>query len=353
MRVSLAKTQTLAQARETSISTEHPMSPVAPPVPHKPRTIALLLVPAFSMIAFTAAIEPLRLANRAAGQTLYEWKIFSADGRPVRASNGIEIGVDGSYASVRDVNAAIVCAGLDVQRHDHRDLMAALRRLSSFGALIGAVCTGTYVLAKAGLLAGYRATIHWENHASLVADFPQLDISQELFEVDRNRLTCAGGTAAIDMMLSLIRREHGSEIAAHVTDQLIHHRVRDADEHQRMDLRARLDVAHPKVLAVVAMMEKSIEAPLSCAALAARAGCSTRQLERLFHKYLGHSPTRHYVAIRLERARDLLRQTSLPVIAIATTCGFASASHFSKSYVEHFGCTPSAERKRRPAPTAA
>ncbi|HEU4518395.1 MAG TPA: GlxA family transcriptional regulator [Microvirga sp.] len=324
----------------------------APGPPSATRTIGLLLVPDFSMIAFTAAIEPLRLANRAAGRALYEWRLYSADGRPVQASNGIEIGVSGSFGSIRELNAAIVCAGLDVQHLDHRDLMATLRRLSSFGAVIGAVCTGTYVLARAGLLEGYRATIHWENHASLKAEFPDLAISQELFEVDRNRLTCAGGTAALDMMLSLILRDHGPGIAAQVTDQLIHHRVREAAEHQRMDLRARLDVAHPKVLAAVALMERSVENPLSCAALAARAGCSTRQLERLFCKYLGHSPTRHYVAVRLERARDLLRQTSLPVITVATACGFASASHFSKSYVEHFGCTPSAERKRRAGATA-
>jgi transcriptional regulator GlxA family with amidase domain len=247
---------------------------------------------------------------------------------------------------VREVSAAIVCGGVDVQRFDHRELMACLRRLSSFGTIIGAVCTGTYVLAKAGLLEGHRATIHWENHSGLVSEFPHLDVSQELFEVDGNRLTCAGGTAAIDMMVSLIRREHGPDIAASVTDQLIHHRVREAGEHQRMDLRTRLDVAHPKVLAAVAQMERSIERPLSCVALAVKAGCSTRQLERLFHKYLGRSPTKHYLTVRLERARDLLRQTSLPVIAIATSCGFASASHFSKSYVEHFGRTPSAERKR-------
>jgi transcriptional regulator GlxA family with amidase domain len=326
-------------------------APVRPDAP--PRVIALLVVPQFSMIAFTAAIEPLRLANRAAGRAIYAWRLFSADGRPVRASNGIEIGVEGPFSAVRDVSAAIVCAGLEVQHGDHRELMACLRRLSSFGTIIGAVCTGTHVLAKAGLLEGYRATIHWENHASLAAEFPDLDISQELFEVDRNRITCAGGTAAIDMMLSLIRREHGPEIAAQVTDQLIHHRVRDADEHQRMDLRARLDVAHPKVLAAVAAMERSIERPLSCAALAVKAGCSTRQLERLFHTYLGHSPTKHYLSIRLERARDLLRQTSLPVIAVATACGFASASHFSKSYMEHFGRTPTAERKRPPASAAA
>ena len=323
------------------------------PIGPSPRVIGLLLVPQFSMIAFTAAIEPLRLANRAAGSTLYEWRLYSADGAPVEASNGIAIGVSGRFSALRDLSAAIVCAGVDVQVPDHRELMACLRRLSSFGTVVGAVCTGTYVLARAGLLAGHRATIHWENYSSLSAEFPELEISRELFEVDRNRITCAGGTAAIDMMISLIARDHGADIAASVTDQLIHHRVRDADEHQRMDLRARLDVAHPKVLAAVAQMERSIERPLSCAALAVKAGCSTRQLERLFHKYLGHSPTRHYLSVRLEQARDLLRQTSLPIIAVATSCGFASASHFSKSYVEHFGRTPSAERKRQTGRAAA
>lgn len=311
----------------------------------KPRTIGFMLVPDFSMIAFASAIEPLRLANRASGRTLYAWQLYSADGRPVTASNGVEVSVGLPFSKAQGLSVAIVCGGVDVQTIDHRELMAALRRLASFGTGLGAVCTGTYVLAKAGLLAGYQATIHWENHSSLAAEFPDLDLSQELFEIDRNRFTCAGGTSAVDMMLSLILRDHGPDIASEVTDQLIHHRVREADERQRMDLRTRLGVAHPKVLGVVAMMEASIERPLTCAALAQRAGCSTRQLERLFVRYLGHSPTRHYLTLRLERARDLLRQTSRPVLDIAIACGFVSASHFSKSYVEHFGRTPSAERK--------
>jgi AraC family transcriptional regulator, glycine betaine-responsive activator len=321
------------------------LAPMPNPRPESTQVIGFLLVPQFSMIAFTSAIEPLRLANRAAGKPLYAWRLFSRDGGPVRASNGVEITVDGAYADARGVNAAIVCAGLDVQTFDHRELMAILRRLSSFGAAIGAVCTGTYVLAKAGLLDGYQSTIHWENYSGLISEFPRLNVSQELFEIDRKRFTCAGGTAAVDMMLSVIMRDHGHELASHVTDQLIHHRIREASERQRMDLRARLGVAHPKLLAVVALMEEHVEEPLSCPELAERAGLSTRQLERVFCKYLGHSPTKHYLSIRLEHARYLLQQTSMPILSVGLSCGFVSASHFSKSYNEYFGRTPSAERK--------
>ncbi len=309
------------------------------------RVIGFLFVPRFSMIAFTSAIEPLRLANRVSGRKLYEWRLFSQDGRPVRASNEVEITVNNSFADARGLSSAVVCAGLDVQSFNHRDLMAAIRRLSSFGATIGAVCTGTYVLAKAGLLNGYKATIHWENYSGLVSEFPDLDVTQELFEIDRNRFTCAGGTAAVDMMLSLIMKDHGPEVASKVTDQLIHHRIREANERQRMDLRSRLGVSHPKLLSVVALMENAIENPLNSADLAEEVGVSTRQLERLFCKYLGQSPARYYASMRLEHARYLLRQTSMPILSVAMACGFVSASHFSKAYSEHFGCTPTHERR--------
>lgn len=315
-----------------------------------PQVIGFMLVPHFSMIAFTSAIEPLRLANRCAERTLYQWRLFSPDGRPIAGSNGVEIRADLPYAEALGLDAAVVCAGVDVQASDHRALMATLRRLASFGAALGAVCTGTYVLAKAGLLAGYRATIHWENLPSLQAAFPHLDVGQDLFEIDRNRFTCAGGTAAADMMLSLIMRDHGHEIASEVTEQLIHHRIREASERQRMDIRTRLGVAHPKLIRAVELMEQSIENPLSSQELADAADLSPRQLERLFLKHLGHPPTRHYLKLRLDRSRQLLRQTGMPVLAVAMACGFTSASHFSKSYTDQFGYAPSTERKQLLAP---
>jgi transcriptional regulator GlxA family with amidase domain len=307
--------------------------------------LAFMLVPNFSMIAFAASLEPLRLANRVMGKQVYEWRLYSTNGRPVAASNGVEMAVTGKYSQVRSVAAAFVCSGLDVHAFDHATLITNLRRLVSHGTALGAVCTGAYVLALGGLLDGYRATIHWENRSGLMAEFPQLDVTEELFEIDRNRYTCAGGTAAIDMMLSMIGRDHGSAVAAEVSDTLIHHRIREAGESQRMNLRARLGIAHPKLLAVVARMESTLEHPLSCVDLADEVGLSTRQLERLFAKYLGYTPSRHYLNLRLERARHLLRQTSQPILAVALGTGFVSASHFSKSYHEYFGHAPSDERK--------
>ncbi len=320
-------------------------APVEASVGARAITVGFMLVECFSMIAFSSAIEALRLANRAAGRDLYRFSLWSEDGTQCTASNGIEVKVSGRFAEVQDFDMLIVCGGLDIQKPDHRALHAALRRASARGTALGAVCTGTYVLAKAGLLDGYRATIHWENLPGLVSEHEGLEIGSDLFEIDRNRFTCAGGTAAADMMLSLIMREHGPSVASYVADQLIHHRIRDSGERQRMDLRMRLGVAHPKLLKVVGLMEASLTEPLGSQELAEAVHLSTRQLERLFLKYLGRSPAKHYLRIRLEHARDLIRQTAMPLLSVAMECGFTSASHFSKAYLDCFGQPPSAERK--------
>jgi len=329
----------------------HDTSSRQQPLPFRPHgeacRIGLFLVPSFSLIAFASVVEALRGANHCSEKDLFSWSLYSPDGQPITASNGIEIAVDGAYRDASKLSAYVVCAGIHVEKFDHRDLIATLRRLSSFGAGVGGVCTGSYVLAKAGLLDNYRCTIHWENLPSLTAEFPDLMVSEELFEIDRNRFTCAGGSSAVDMILSIIAVDYNQDLAAHITDLLIHHRIREAGERQRMDLRSRLGVSHPKLLAVIQRMEETVETPMTCAELARQAGVSPRQLERLFSKYLGHSPTRHYLSVRLERARFLLLQTSMPILSVAMACGFVSASHFSKSYSEHFGCTPSAERRGR------
>ena len=303
-----------------------------------------ILVPNFSMIAFTSAIEPLRLANRVSGETLYSGCHYSLDGGPVTASNGVTITVDGSLADAKNLHTVFICAGLDVHLHCEKSLMSRLRHMASHGTALGGLCTATYILAKAGLLDGYSCTIHWENLIALTEEFPDLEITSELFEIDRNRFTCAGGTAALDMMLNWISLFRGSKVAADVADEMLHHRIRDGHESQRMELRSRLGIAHPKLLAVVALMEENLEEPLSCAELARRVGLSTRQLERLFRKYMNNVPTRYYLELRLSRARFLLRQTSMPVLSIALAAGFISASHFSKCYHEFFKHTPSQER---------
>jgi transcriptional regulator GlxA family with amidase domain len=310
-----------------------------------PQVFGFMLTEQFSMIAFTAAIEPLRLANRVAGRTLYEWHLYSADGVKAVASNGVAVSVERRFRDAEHMDAVVVCSGVDVQNFDHRDLIKVVRRLTKAGAAPGAVCTGTYVLAKACLLDGFRSTIHWENRAGVIAQFPDLDIGEDLFEIDGNRFTCAGGVAAADMMLSLIKRDHGEAISNPVTDQLIHHRIREASERQRMDLRTRLGVADPKLLRVISLMERSIERPQAIETLAKSVGLSPRQLERLFRKHLDTSPGRHYAKIRLGHASQLLRQTRMPILDVAMASGFSSASYFSQSYLEHFGHSPSSERK--------
>jgi len=306
--------------------------------------VGFLMVPNFSMIAFSAAIEPLRVANRMSGETLFEWVIASPTDDPISASNGVRVDVDNKLADLTECRLVFVCGGLDVQSHTDQNVLNVTRRLDRQGAVVGAICTGTYVLAAAGLLNESRCTIHWENIDGLAEEFPHLEITNELFEIFDNRITCSGGTASLDMMLYLISEIHGQTLAAQVSDQFIHDRIRDPSDRQRMELRTRLGVSHPKLLTVVALMEEHLEEPMSQTELASQAALSTRQLERLFRKYLSTTPTRYYLNLRLARARQLLRQTSLSILSVALACGFVSASHFSKCYRETYGKTPRAER---------
>jgi transcriptional regulator GlxA family with amidase domain len=309
-----------------------------------PQSIAFLLVPNFSMNSFTSAVEPLRLANRASGKELYRWHLFSPDGKPVAASNGIQLTPEGAAEGVLSHHTVILCSGIDGHLYEDRNVFALLRRVERQGADIGALCTGAHVLARANMLNGYRCTIHWENLASFTENFPEVEATAELFEIDRNRFTCSGGTAALDMMLNVIGQQHGHELAAAVSEQFIHERIRDRHDHQRMALTARLGVRHPKLIQVIQSMEANLEEPLSRGDLAQAAGLSSRQMERLFAKYLKKSPARYYVELRLNRARLLLLQTNMSVIDIALACGFVSASHFSKCYRDFFGKTPRRER---------
>jgi len=309
-----------------------------------PQQIGFLLVPDFSLIAFTAAVETLRLANRTSGQELYRWRMFTSDGQPVRCSSGIVLTPEGDLEAAERLQTVMVCSGVNVHRQEDKHLFSWLRRMDRRGADIGAICTGSDILARAGLLDGYRCTIHWENLAAFSERYPDIEATMELFEIDRNRFTCSGGTAAIDLVMNLISRQYGHELAASVADQFMHERIRDQHDQQRASLPARLGVRHPKLLAVIKLMENNLEEPLSRAELATAAGLSTRQLERLFRKYLNRSPARYYLELRLNKARLLLLQTNMSVIDVALACGFVSASHFSKCYRDFFGRTPRKER---------
>ena len=272
-----------------------------------PQLFGFILVPDFSMMAVTAAIEAMRQANRLSGRELYGWRLYTADGAPIRASNGFFLPIDGDLEAASSLDTIAVCGGLQIHLQDTSRLCPWLRKMARRGADIGAICTGSHILAKCGLLDGYTCTIHWENLAALVEQFPEIQVTNELFEIDR-------------IENAEIRRL------------------------ETMSLPARLGVRHPKLLSVVKQMEDNLEEPLARSELAEAAGLSTRQLERLFRKYLQRSPARFYLELRLNRARLLLLQTNMSVIDVALACGFVSASHFSKCYRDFFGHTPRKER---------
>jgi transcriptional regulator GlxA family with amidase domain len=311
----------------------------------RPDRVSFLLVPNFSMSAFTAMLEALRLANYTTGRTLYEWEILSRDGDAVEASNGVRVVADKGIADASHPENVVVCSGIGAQLYQDNAVFGWLRRWAREGAHVGALCTGAHVLAHAGLLKGYRCTIHWENLESFREQHPDLDVQAELFEIDRDRFTCAGGIAAADMMLTEIARRHGDETASAVSELFMHERIREGHDNQRLPLQARLRISHPKLIRAIAEMESFVEEALSREEIAARVGLSRRQLERLFRRYLNTSPARYYLRLRLERARLLLTQTTMPVTEIAFACGFTSASHFSKCYRDMFGRTPREQRR--------
>ncbi|MTH78812.1 GlxA family transcriptional regulator [Paracoccus aestuariivivens] len=318
--------------------------PAQGPVQPRPNRYYFLLLERFTMISFAAAIEPLRLANRIAGRTLYEWRVIGENAKFATCSNGTRVMLDSGLTETRREDTILLCGGIDITRAATRPVLAWLRREARRGPRMGALCTGSWVLAEAGLLQGKRATIHWENQDGFSEEFPDVSLIRTVFVDDGSRLTAAGGTAAIDLMLHQIGRDHGSDLANRVADQMIHTSIRSEGDHQRLSIPTRIGARHPRLAQVVARMEANIEEPISPARLALDADMSPRQLERLFARYLGRSPKRYYIEIRLERARNLLMQTEMSVIEIALACGFGSAGHFSKCYRATFGSSPYHQR---------
>ncbi|GGF73213.1 HTH-type transcriptional regulator CdhR [Azorhizobium oxalatiphilum] len=312
-----------------------------------PRTYGFLLLPDFALLTYASAIEPLRAANALSGRDLYRWRHISPDGQPVRASNGVAIAVDEKVGDTLDLDAVVAVAGGNPARFRHKPTFTFLRRLAARGVMLAGVSGGPYALARAGVLEGHRCTVHWEHVPAFTEEFPDLDVRRTLYEIDRDRVTCAGGIATLDMMTDLIARDHGPVLANAVSEWFLRTHARPASGAQRMAPRERFGIGNAKVLAVLAEMEKRLEEPASREELARGAGISVRQLERLFADHVGESVGGHYLSLRLDRARSLLRQTALPVAEVAMATGFVSTSHFSRAYKARFGLSPTGERGSR------
>lgn len=298
-----------------------------------------LLIEDFSHLAFACAIEPLRIANHVSGKTLYSWSLASENGQRAICSNRSVTLVDRGLEPLEPDDRLFVVSGLNVKRSTTRPVLDYLRRESRHGVKIGAICSGAYVLAMAGLLDGRPCALHWDYHDAFAEDFPDVILRHSVFVVDKNVMTSSGGPAASDMMLHLIAQEHGAELAIEVASQMVYNAVRSDADIQRFSLNGRIGV-NEKLKRAVRLMEQNLEMPLSTHELAAAVGISGRQLERLFGKHLHTSPKRYYVELRLRKARNLLMQTDAPVIQVALSCGFANHSHFTLRYKQAYGMTP-------------
>jgi AraC family carnitine catabolism transcriptional activator len=320
--------------------------PVANPIATTPEDVHFLLIPGFSVMGLVSAVEPLRVANRfRAG--LYRWHLLSADGGEVASSNGMALQPEAPAETVERATRLFVVGGFDTMAHYTPALRDWLRRLDRAGTVLGAIDTGLFLLAEAGLMPRQDMTLHWEASAAFCERHPCLAafVTQELFEIEGDRMTCAGGTACIDMMLALMARKHGHALAAEVSEQLVLGRIRDPSDHQRLEVAAHYGVHSRKTVQVIGEMQRHMEEPLSTAALADRIQVSRRQLERLFATHLHDTPTRFYLGLRLDRARQLLRQTDMRVIEVGVACGFDSPSYFSRAYRGRFASAPGQDRR--------
>lgn len=316
----------------------------APPAVVKPKNVGFLLLENFTLISLASAIEPLRMANQLAGKELYQWFTLTPGGVQVQASDGLSVTPDAAMEEPLGLDMVIVCGGVAPHRSARKEHLVWLQQQGKQHRQLGAICTGSWVLAKAGLLDNFEASVHWECLAALHEAFPRVELSSRLFSIDRDRFTSSGGTAPLDMMLNIIAKDHGKELSAGISDMFIYDRVRGEQDQQRVPLKHVLGTTQPKLLEIVALMEANLEELLTLDELASYADVSRRQLERLFQKYLDCSPSRYYLKLRLTRARQLLKQSSLSIIEVASACGFVSTPHFSKCYREYFGIPPRDER---------
>jgi len=328
------------------------MPPLLNGIPRQPKRVVFVLLNNFTMLSFAGAVDALRIANRLSGADLYKLVFAGDGGDEVRSSACARLRVDMDLEELSREDTVVVCGGTDVQNATTKRLVNWLRREARRGCTMVALCTAGYAMAKAGLLDGRRATIHWENQDSFSEEFEEVNLTKSVFVIDGNRMTTAGGTASIDLMLTLISNDHGEGLASQVADQMIYTSIRTDQDSQRLSIPTRIGVRHPKLSEVIRLMEHHLEEPISPATLAQEVGMSTRQLERLFRRYLNRSPKRYYMELRLQKARNLLMQTDMSVINVALACGFTSPSHFSKCYRAHYDTTPYRERGTQGASAA-
>ena len=306
----------------------------------EPERVTFFLLPNLSMLAFTSAIEPLRMANQLTGKALYEWRTVSEDGLQVRCSNGVEILVDGGLNDAFSDGYVFVCSGVEPETSSSQRAADWMRRHWRMGRKVGGLCTGAYTLAKAGILEGRTFTLHWENLAPFCETYPNLNPREQIYAIDDRILTCGGGSAATDLFLSLIYSRYGAMLCQSVLNMCLHSVHRPDTERQRASTSAGLGVRNKKLIGVINYLDQNLENDLEFDDVAAMHSISRRQLERLFKEHVGVSPKRYLLDMRLLRGRSLLTETDMSVTEVSVACGFNSPTNFSKQFRTKFGTSP-------------
>lgn len=319
---------------------------------NKRKHYIFLLMPEFTFLAFSSAVEVLRMANSALGYDAYDWITVATEGNEARSSCGVRIHCDESLAKMRRATLSfgrdytvVVCGGFNINKHTNKTIESWLREWKKSRSIIGSLCTGAYVLARAQLLGERRFVIHWENAASFGEQFHDAAIRPALFEIDDGIITCAGGMAAFDMMAHLVQLEHGEAVAREICERAIVDRIRNPGERQRSPFKVQSSKQHKIITILIERMQESLSDPIPISEILSGTDLTRRQVERIFQHELCISPAKYYMRLRLERSRLMLHQTNTPIVDIAIANGFSSASHFSKSYRDFYAHTPHEARK--------
>ncbi|MFT5657933.1 MAG: transcriptional regulator GlxA family with amidase domain [Gammaproteobacteria bacterium] len=311
----------------------------------KTEKIGILLIEGYPLIPFSCVVESLRTANRLSGTALFEWLYFSPDSTPVVSSSGITLPTI-PLSEATDLETLVICAPNTAQHFDDSNVFRLLKKFDKQGVNLGSISSGSFLLARASLLDNCRCTIHWENIPVFKELYPHLEVTFTLYEINNKRFTCSGGTAALDMMLKLIEIQHGRVLAQEISQQFQHDRIRTDIDSQQMADRIDLAMSAPKLIDVISLMESNIETPLSLPAIAEQCNVSLRQIERLFHKYRGVTPSQYYLSLRLLHAKQLLLNTNRSVIDISIATGFETQSYFTACYRKYFGSSPRSHRSQ-------
>lgn len=285
------------------------------------------------------------MANRVAGREVYSWQLLTMDGAPSVASNGLTLAPCTRVDAAPPPDVLFVCGGVHVRAAVKKPMLDMLRRQARHGRLLGALCTGTFALAEAGLLEGYRCAIHWENLIASREEFSKTEFVPDLFVVDRDRITCTGGIAPLDMMLALVHARLGRAFAEQVSAAFIHERVRTSRESQPLAAHDRAKFSQPLLLQAVTMIEADLANVPPVSEIAARLNVSPRQLQRLFKRHMGSTLAHFAQELRLKRAQHLLQQMDMRIADVSALCGFSSAAYFSSAYARFFGYAPSREAR--------